>query len=225
LVATLRKCKYFVDAADPCGGTFRAQGRKSTCSAKCKLRDEREKLRDEHERGVNRWANRKEPKATRICALCKERPVYYRSAMTCLECRDEYRRMMRNNGQVRRYWADPEAARAVTNAANPEKRRARRNRSYHKNHAIDPQKDRDRNNAQRRKNPQRRRDTNNASRARHRGEINARNRRNYAENPEPVLAKLKANKESRERHPRRFKALRKAAAKRRSDRIRRERRW
>ena len=223
MVARLRKCRYFAAAVDPCGGTFRAQGRKSTCSAKCKLRDEQDRLA----------ARDFSPKKPRICALCKVRPVYYRSAMTCLECRDEYADMMRNAQAVNRYWADPEAARAKSNAKakaarakDPVKWRAKKNAAYHADFAKDPEKYRAKGRTQYAKDLKKSRANGRATYAKHADEINAQKRAEYASDVELARAKQKTKTKSRqERHPRRFRALRKAVDQRRRDRISRERGW
>jgi hypothetical protein len=227
LVATLRKCRYFAAAVDPCGGKFRAQGRKSTCSAKCKLRDEQDRLA---ERDFS-------PKKPRMCELCKARPVYYRSAMTCLECRDEYAKMMRSTQAVNRYWAHPEAARAKENAKkkaalakDPAKVRAKKNAAYHRSVAKNPEKISAQQHTRYRrwysKDPKRARAMGLANYYKHADKINARLRAEYASDVELARAKQRAKQASRKaRHPRRVKALSKAREQRRRDMIRRERGW
>jgi hypothetical protein len=212
LVARLRKCRYFVASVDPCGGRFRAQGRKSTCSAKCKLRDEQDRLA---ERDFS-------PKQARRCALCKARPVYYRSAMTCLECRDEYAKMMRNTQAVDRYWVDPETARAkknaktkATKAKDPAKYRGKKRAAYHAAVAKNPEKVRAQQHASYRrqfeKDPEKFRARGNAGYHKNAEKVNARLRAVYASDLALSRAKERAKQKSRqERHPRRFRALARA---------------
>lgn len=138
---------------------------------------------------------------------------------------------LRNHLAVVRYWRDPEGNRAKANARyaktkdDPEKRakiRAGDKARYAKN----PQKFRDKTKAARKAEPQKLRERNNSWNKNHRPQINAHVKEVYWRDPEASRAYANASQaKMKKKHPRRYKNLAKARAKRHDETVRRERGW
>jgi hypothetical protein len=172
---------------------------------------------------VRKRARPSQAKAPRLCVVCKKLPVHYRAAKTCLECRDEYRTQMRRTADTARYWKDPVKARAeknaikkATKAKDPEKWNAKKRARYRAAVAKDPEKMQVQAHAsylrQKAKDPEKLLAQANARYAKNADRINAQARDRYWKDPVTARAKNRAKQKSRkERHPKRFRALRRAA--------------
>jgi hypothetical protein len=146
MVATLRKCRYFAAAIDPCGGTFKPRGPKSTCSKKCERR-----LINERKRGYNKTKADKRPLLTCDTPGCEEQFPAYKSSKFCPKHRGDYyqlhHKQKRNIKALEVYWKDPKKARAKNNAKVKAQRaknldhvRSKRRRHYHTSLAKNPEK-------------------------------------------------------------------------------------